>query len=547
MFKYLEKVHKNMEWIAIMSLISIKINNKTKLNDKINMKEYFDDDKIITLIISVLFYIRDKTLLEEIDCTTKNISLFIEDLIYLYCDKELNKDDIYTLTKFIIIEVLQNNGKLYEFKTLNYNTNSEHLIKIKLLESSIIEGSQTNEVTYLLSKQGFEFLFRIDDIEDELEISIEQIRLEMLLKNKKFGKAKEQCKAIIGKIRHKRKDIQILLKRMKENINNVSLEDCQNQISSTFDLLKIQYKQYNKLYTMIKKIEDDILDNLEYDKENEKLLQYKKDIEDIKKDMNVIIHEYATLLETQQPVFTLFEHAIKSSINNLFKEKIDIEKDLLEKFENINSKDIIENKLLSIFNPLFKPAMKKNYNILSIYNAQDRIEELINENNKNIIETIEIDTEYEEKKQRELKEALDTYNLYLITMMDIFLETDKEIFLSDMLEILKNKNKDIYKKISEDENFYKTLLQIYNIRTINIEKILQENKNDTLQEKKDKNFDINYTVGEICKLQKYQRIKEFTFNKVNEDTITIPFTKKYEEYTQKTEIVVTNFKIEVKK
>lgn len=541
MFDFLDKFHKKMEWVGVLELIITKVNNSQKYNDK------FTNYELINLVFTILHYIMEKTLAEDKDCTINSISDFLKIVLEQYYDKDLSDEEVTDLVKFIVIEVLQNNGQPYNFMSKDYTdmNNPIYPVRIKIIEDYIVSDSINKQNGYLLSKQGFEFLFRIADIEEELEISIEQIRLRKLLERKKFGKALEQCRMMLNRIRQKRKDIELLIRRIKENINNVNLDDCKIIIESTFNVLNEEYQNYNNLYETIKETEQNVLDKLEFDKNNEELLKSKKDIENIKLNIKKVIKEYQTLFRTQQPVLKLYDEAIENSLTYAFRERLDIEKDLLEKFERIENIDFINNSLHRLFVPLFQPNADKHLNIFKAYNRQPILvddESEIEDNN-----ILEIDRDkVEDIRSKEIEAINNKYLEYLTVLIDVLLVNEnREIFLSEIFAVIKDNNPVYYDQLISDPLFFKTILYLYDIGDINFDQILNENRSFVQYQSKD--FNINYIVALLLNEVKYKVISNIEVKKgYNDKTVKVEYEDlKNENMKIKREVEISDFKFKV--
>ena len=96
------------------------------------IRKMFPDKLVLdNVIISVLVYIKDRTLGTEQNCTLADIENFLEDLSVVLP----NADSINTaqLARYIIVEVLQNGGILTEFLTFNSKTESFEPMSVRLL------------------------------------------------------------------------------------------------------------------------------------------------------------------------------------------------------------------------------------------------------------------------------------------------------------------------------------------------------------------------------------------------------------------------------
>ena len=173
MFDFLEGFQDRMEFAAIVDSI---VNRK---NTNIEIESWFEKDELDNLFFSLLVYIMEQTLNENDDCTMDNIAVFLDNILPFY-NKEISFERVIKLSEYMIKDILQNKGLAKTYGTMNYFKSWDE-VRIRLISDKITDDGK---ITYQLTDQGYNFLFRTKEIDKELDFKLEQLKLRELLKRK---------------------------------------------------------------------------------------------------------------------------------------------------------------------------------------------------------------------------------------------------------------------------------------------------------------------------------------------------------------------------
>lgn len=531
MFDFLEAFEKRMEWIGIVESV---VNRRGR---DMEIESLFPGNSFVNVIFSTLIYIMEKTLSEDSDCDIGNIAEFLEELLKEYYNLNLEKNSYVKIANYIIKNVLQNSGAPYDFKTMNYTESKEVDIRIRVIDDRLVETNGTRKVIYTLTKQGYEFLFRTKEVDEEIKLTMEELKLKELIKRKNFKKAKEQSYNLINMVRQKKNEINLFMFKIRENIHNVDINEYEKLLRSTFELLNDEYNLLNEIMKMTINSEKNI--RLEYDRSNgidEKIIKAQNEIRQINENIKITLNEQKELILSRQSLSQLYIDYISTSFSYSFENRYDFEEKIVLMMEK--HIEAVED-FWKLVNPLFMPDINRNLNIRSVYERQGILKN-IEDKPDNIIEPEELQEDLEKKR-------IEIYNEIYVNIIDKLTNfTIAQGNKTTFKEFLNSIDKDMMEKFTYDRLIFTTMLKLYDMEKIDVRAWIESEEAMIINPSEEfsieyclfKLTDSNPNFGEIKLIKVYKEPES--------EELDFDFTRAAEENSPtKQNIRISNFTIEV--
>jgi len=503
MFDFLDKFEKRMEWIGVAHSI---INRKGK---NTAIEGLFEENELTNIIISVLLFIMEKTLEENNECEMAHIEAFLGDLFKTYYTDQLSRQQIREIADYIIKDILQNNGVKYTYPVKNYAKNTMEEITIRLIADKIINDAEGRKIVYMLTDQGYDFLFRMREVDEEIQLTIEQLKLKEYIKRKKFSNAVRQSMELITYVRQKKKDIDNFILSIRQNIHNVDIEKYEALMKSTYSMLQEEYETMEEIQKMIYQAEAKISADLKESKVfEEKLEKARQELQEIHHNIGVVITEQRDLIINRRSLTDLYMDTIKKSFEFSMEKRYDFEEVILTNLERYSN---ILDECLKLVRPLFLPGNSKFLNIASIYEPQTILKET--ESQDGLLVPVE---EYDDRREAErIQRISDMY----VQVVRVILEQAmhfRERAMSEILEALKHENAELYEKLKENRLIFTTAMKLYDIGTLRIRHFF-ESKARVLMAPSEE-FNIEYCLARLRdEVPGLKSIKEFTVVKLDKN------------------------------
>jgi hypothetical protein len=482
-YEFLKDFHKRMEIVAIIEYITTRVGRKQTL------RNYgFNNSEAINLVILILCFIMEKSLVEEI-CTKSYIASYIRRLDIDYFKKNISDDKYIEIADFILRDCLQNSGVPHYFNTFNYELDKEEKINVKLIDDKRVLLGNENVYSFYMTPQGYKFMFNTLEIEEAMKVSIEQFKLSISIKKRNFGVAKNNVDNLFNLSKTQIQKINYFIKKVKEDIGSTGIDEYESIYNSTFSSIDEQKEGYDNLYELIRKTEESIIDSAQRRLDKDALEKEVDNILYIKNKLKYIINEQSKLLLKQQELQKIYNEAVDNILFIGFENRINFEEVVVKKIEENPSK---LDSISKILRPLFLPGLNKIFNLNIALKEQKVVNSINYVESSNILMDERYLNTFESEREVKIREINNQYvNIFLLICKFSLESENYEITLEDLI----NKSKEVYDiLVPEIKILTNVLLQLTSIKEVDFNLIKDQRKKTVFNPSEE--FDIKYCVLE---------------------------------------------------
>lgn len=507
MMEFLDKFENRMEWIGVVDSIVNRRGRDTKIEGM------FQGNDLTNIIVSVLLFIMEKTLEENNDCDSMHIEEFVNALLKEYYGMQLNRAEIKNVSSYIIKDILQNNGERRTYNCFNYSKKAREEISIRLIADKIVTEGDSRKLNYMLTNQGYDFLFRTREVDEEIQLTIEQFKLKEYVKRKKFSSAVRQSIELITYVRQKKNEVENFIFSVRQNINDVDIDKYEELLKGTYTMLEDEYETMSDIRKMIHQAREKINNELENCYQmDDKLAKALQEIEEINSNLTLAISEQRNLILNRHNLSNLYMETIKRSFEYSFVKRFDIEETILESLENCYN---VLDKCVSLLEPLFLPEISKMLSIDQIYNQQMIFKETENES-AHFINT----EEYEDEIEKERILTISNKHIKISKLLFGEINKHRRIKLSNIIYNLKNNNYEEFKDLSRDRLLYEIAFKLFDIETIQLAEFYASNSKVIMGASE--NFNLERCLLEIGnEIEELKTIKTVKVVKLDDEIIEV--------------------------
>ena len=342
------------------------------------IKAMIPEKKILdNLIVGVLVYIKERTLGGNQKCTLADVERFLEDFsVVLPCEYTI---DTKILSRYIIVDVLQNGGLLTEYLTYFSGKEAFAMMPVRLLNEE--KGS------YHLTDDAFDFLFRSKEIESELDYSVTRFRMKEYMKRDNYVQALEQSRELVGRIRNMKTSMEDFLLRCRENISRISVDEYDSVITRIRALLENEYNELTDIQKNAKERSGKLQQAVQSGVESEAIKKRFISLNEIISNISLTVEEQRSLINQKYTLADSYYNLLRESYVMPSFERMSFEKEIMIPLRHLN--DSLGDAVKFLLFPLTKPDLESIFSIESFYAPQSKINELSENDALDITETEE--------------------------------------------------------------------------------------------------------------------------------------------------------------
>ena len=456
---FLNQFSKRMEFVAVVDSITGRINKNQEI------ERLFAEHELDNILMSVLVFIMETTLTEEQDCTIGAITEFLVGILPAY-GHQMSFSQCELLSRYLVKDILQNKGETRSSRIMDYSSGMKNF-PVRLVADKL---GDNDHILYELTKQGFDFLFRTKEVDDELGFEIEAIRLRMLISKKNYKKATSQSKYILAMLIEKRNELRQFEQQLRHDVYAVSGEQYDAVVRSVYTMLNDEYEIMGEIEQMLKQAQAHMDEELKlYSSPDEKSRTAQREIIYISENVQRALGLQRELLMGCGSLEKLYLNMLEDALLYHQMKRFDIAEQIIERIERIPSVDGSALNMLSasLLAPLYLPDMKKSLNLSLMYQRQAKLKE--SDDDGGVIDEDEtVDTDYKLELIRQRNDA----HALVIHLLFGFAKTHKSFLLSDFWDHIKT-----HKNLAEmtaQRILFLDMLKLYEIHVIDLAKWREE-------------------------------------------------------------------------
>ena len=481
MFSFLEGMHQRV----LLGYCADSILNRKNRN--IEIEGWFAHNEIPDhLFYDVLLFIMEYSLSETGGCSLREISGFLAEDLRFY-DISLDAESIERLAAYMIKDILQNGGSVLSRPVFHHETKQWEEATIRLIEDHL---SDENVLLYRLSQQGYDFLLRTKEIDNQFEGWVSMLITKQQLERRNYKESFDQARQSLQILRKQQTAFEEFIRSIRRDLKSVENDAYSRMIGIFYENLEAEQEITRETIRILKEYRRDMSqqkDRLleQEDASLEQSLEYLRKMSEI---LETIMDTENELLSNRINVRKIYESMLEASlVSDISFRRYDFFEMILKPAVHMHDEEL--EAFTKLKRPLLVPKTDKILNLGLLYAPQRNLEEADLEAERILNEEEEENERLiaREKRMRLYREAFGNFMSYSrdhdrFTIKEFVTFCDKEAEEND---------KDF---LSDSKLFFLMFLDLYAYGTIDFEKLVDE---PVGQDESAEEFDIRQMIQSL--------------------------------------------------
>ncbi len=451
--EFLEGFEKRMQIVAAVDSIV------NRGNRNMEIEKLFEPGQLDNIIFSVLVFIMERTLTEDEECTIDSITAFVSKIVPEY-GLNFALETVRKITEYIIKDILQNGGEARYYPVMSYGQGMAQT-RIRLIDDKLKESDRGYVLTYQLTDQGYDLLFRTKEVEQEISFTIEELKLRELIRRKNYKKAIGQSSNLVQMIRQKKNDIRQFIQKIRGNIYDVDIQEYEKLVSGTYTLLEEEYGIMNEIRDMIVLSEERLKEEeAARGALDEEMKKARSEIALIRRNINTTIKEQKELILERHSLSKIYKETIADSFALSLAKNFDFEQEILVRLERCDERVI--PSLWKLLNPLFRPNSDRKLNLLALFERQARLRP-----EEDVAEGVAIEELREDTERLRIKQINDANTKFIRGILEFAADRGSGFRFGELFEYLKGRE-EVFDLLMADDLIFRSMLKLYDLNVIDL-------------------------------------------------------------------------------
>ena len=483
MFDFLERFEKRMEFVAAVDSV---VNRLNRNND---IEQQFAPHEIDNLLFSVLVYIMERTLSEDHDCTLESISGFLGDILPCY-GKHFSPAETDTLARYLVKDILQNKGVKRTYKAMDYSAGFREWT-VRLIADSV---NDHNQIVFELTKQGYDFLFRTKEVDDQLGFQMEEIRLQMQIEKHYYKEAIGQSQELVRMLIQKRRELEQFERQIRGDLSSISGQDYDVLMHSVDAMLAEEYETMQGIEQKVRLAQN------QFEEEerrrgylDDSALEARQEVLGILDNVRRALSLQRQMLIRCEAMKKLYLNVLADSILFHSTRRYNMEDQILIPLASCTIKGPKEMDRLSrgLLAPLFQPEFPRFLNLELIYDRQAKVRESDQEQSR------EEEAMESEEKARERRNWRSRSHVRVVNELLRFAAAHPEgfSFASFYLALQKEEG---FGELCRERLLFLAILRLYETEKIDLS--LWKKQHAEWTQDSTGEFDLSFCLGQVGRL-----------------------------------------------
>lgn len=483
MFDFLERFEKRMEFAAAVDSIVNRINKNSEIEQK------FAPQEIDNLLFSVLVFIMERTLSEDHDCTLESLSGFLGSVLPDY-SKHFSAAETDALARYLVKDILQNKGVKRTYKAMDYSAGFRELT-VRLIADRV---NERNQIVFELTRQGYDFLFRTKEVDDELGFQIEEMRLQMQIEKHYYKEAIGQSRELVRMLIQKRRELNQFEAEIRGDLSAISGKDYDSLMHGVDAMLTEEYGTMQRIEQKVRLAQKHLEEEeMRHGRLDDKARAARAEVLGILDNVRRALSLQRQMLIQCETMKKLYLRVLEDAIVYHSIRRYNIEDEILTPLAScvILEPEELDRICRGLLSPLFLPQFSKILNLKLIYDRQAKIREVERE------QSVEEEAIESEQAAKERLEWRNRAHVRVVNRLLVFAAAHPEGFSFELFyNALRQENS--FPELCRERLLFLAMLRLFEAGSIDLE--LWKERHDEWSEDCAGEFDLSYCLGRIGRL-----------------------------------------------